>query len=70
MEYFIKDYKYNKTKNQGTLNGKSYISQVFYKYQIIFLLKNIIKIIFLELLKYDTEITTLLNRNDETAREK
>ena len=37
LEYFVKDYKDNNTKNQYALNGRSYRSQIFYKYDIIFL---------------------------------
>ena len=82
LEYFIKDYTDNNTRNQHTYNGKSYRSQVFYKYSTIFLHAmdvdgntylhlaaegNHSKICEL-LLKYDTEIITLLNKKDETAR--
>ena len=65
------------------LNGESYKSQVFYKYRIIFLHAidvngntylhlaadgNHSEVCDL-LLKYDTEISTLLNKKDETARD-
>ena len=81
LEHFIKDYEYNNTRNQYTLNGKSYKSQVFYKYNTIFLhamdnegntylhlaaMKNQAKVCEL-LLKYDSELITLLNKKDETA---
>ena len=83
LEYFFKDYVENNTKNQFSLNGKSYRSQVFYKYSTIFLHAmnsdgntylhlaangNHSKVCKL-LLKNDTEITNLLNKNDETARD-
>ena len=82
LEYFINDYKDNNTIKQRTLNGKFYSSQVFYKYKTIFLHAmdfdgntylhlaaqgNQAEICNL-LLKYDTEIITLLNKKDETAR--
>ena len=82
LEYFIKDYKDKNTMKQYTLNGKFYSSQVFYKYKTIFLHAmdvdgntylhlaaqgNQAEICEL-LLKYDTEIITLLNKKDETAR--
>ena len=82
LEYFIKDYKDKNAMKQYTLNGKFYSSQVFYKYKTIFLHAmdvdgntylhlaaqgNQAEICEL-LLKYDTEIITLLNKKDETAR--
>ena len=83
LEYFNKDYVENSTKNQYSLNGKSYRSQVFYKYSTIFLhARNSDGNTYLHLaangnhsevckllLKNDTEITNLLNKNDETARD-
>ena len=83
LEYFSDDYKDNATKKQHVLNGKSYTSQVFYKYNTIFLHAmdingntylhlaangNQNKICEL-LLRHSTEITTLLNKKDETARD-
>ena len=83
LEYFIKDYEDNNIKNQYILHGKSYISQVFYKYKAIFLHAmdadgntylhlaakgNQAKVCEL-LLRYDTEIITLLNKEDKTARD-
>ena len=82
LKYFIKDYECNNIKKQYSLNGKSYSSQVFYKYKIIFLHAmdvdgntylhlaakgNQAKVCEL-LFRYDTEITTLLNKEDKTAR--
>ena len=37
LEYFTKDYYINNARKFYTLNGKSYRSQVFYKYNTIFL---------------------------------
>ena len=37
LERFTKDYEKNSTRNQHTLIGESYMSQVFYKYNTIFL---------------------------------
>ena len=83
LEYFTKDYDVNNTKNQYALYVKSYRNQVFYKYSTIFLHAmnndgntylhlaadgNHSKVCKL-LLKYDVEITTLLNKKDETARD-
>ena len=83
LEYFFEDYKNNNARNQYMLNGRSYRSQIFYKYDIIFLHaqdidgntylhlaaeRNQAKVCEL-LLKYDTEIISVLNRNNETARE-
>ena len=83
LEYFIKDYDDNNRKMQYTFKSESYRSQVFYKYKIILLhamdfdgntylhlavKKNQAKICKL-LMKYDTEIITLLNKNSKTARE-
>ena len=83
LKYFTTDYKDNNTRNQYALNGKSYKSHVFYKYNTIFLhamdvdgntylhlaadgnQPKVCKV----LLKYDTELTTLLNKKDETARD-
>ena len=83
LEYFIKHYEDNNIKNQYTLNGKSYSSQVFYKYKTLFLhamdvdgntylhlaaKNNKAKVCEL-LLRYDTEIITSLNKEDKTARD-
>ena len=83
LKHFTKDYQENNSRNQHTLIGKSYTSQVFYKYNTIFLHAmdndgntylhlatggNQAKVCEL-LLKYDTEVITLLNKKDETARE-
>ena len=83
LEHFSKDYEDNNIRNQDTLNGKFYRSQVFYKYKTIFLhamdkdgntyihlaavgnQANVCEL----LLKNDTEIITLLNRKDKTARD-
>ena len=74
LKYFTKDYKENFMRNQHALIGQSYMSQVFYKYNTIFLHAmdndgntylhlaaggNQAKVCEL-LLKYDTEIITLL----------
>ena len=82
LEYFTKEFKKYNSKKQYTLNGKSYRSQVFYKYNTIFLHAmgsdgntylhlaaegNHAKACEL-LLKYDTSTTNLLNKKDETAR--
>ena len=82
LKYFIKDYKENNIRNQHILIGQSYKSQVFYKYNTIFLHAmdndgntylhlaaegNHAKVCEL-LLKYDTEVITLLNKKDETAK--
>ena len=82
LKHFNKDYKENNIKNQHILIGQSYMSQVFYKYNAIFLhamdsdgntylhlaaAGNHAKVCEL-LLKYDTEVITLLNKKDETAR--
>ena len=82
LEYFTKDFKENNNKKQYILNGKSYKSQVFFKYNTIFLHAmdsdgntylhlaaegNQAKACEL-LLKYDTSVTNLLNKKDETAR--
>ena len=37
LERFTKDYEKNSTRNQHTLIGESYMSQVFYKYNTVFL---------------------------------
>ena len=83
LKYFINDYTNNHSKKQYTLNGISYKSQIFYKYSTIFLHAmdvdgntylhlaakgNHAKVCEL-LLRYDTEILTLLNKKDETAME-
>ena len=83
LEHFIKDYDDNNRKMQYTFKSESYRSQVFYKYEIIFLhamdidgntylhlaaKKNQTKICKL-LMKYDTEIITLLNKKGKPARE-
>ena len=72
LEHFSKDYEDNNIRNQDTLNGKFYRSQVFYKYKTIFLhamdkdgntyihlaaVGNQANVCEL-LLKYDTEIIT------------
>ena len=82
LEYFTKDFKENNNRKQYILNGKSYRSQVFFKYSTIFLHAmdsdgntylhlaaegNQAKTCEL-LLKYDTSVTNLLNKKDETAR--
>ena len=83
LEYFFNDYEDNTTKNQHVLNGKSYTSQVFYKYNTIFLhAMDIYGNTYLHaaadgshdkicelLLRYDAAITDLLNKKDETARD-
>ena len=83
LDYFSKDYYDNSTKKHHTLSGKSYRSQVFYRYNTIFLHamdsdgntylhlaaeRNHVEVCEL-LLKYDTEVITLLNRKDEAARD-
>ena len=83
LDYFTIDYKYNNSIKEYTLNGTFYRSQVFYKYDTIFLHamdsdgntylhlaaeQNQGKVCEL-LLRNDTEIITLLNRKDETALE-
>ena len=83
LKHFLNDYTYNNSKKQYALNGKSYGSQIFYKYETIFLHAmddrgntylhlaaeedhvNVCEL----LLRYDTEIITLLNKKDEIARE-
>ena len=82
LKHFTKDYKENNIRNQHTLIGQFYTSQVFYKYNTIFLHAmdndgntylhlaaggNQAKVCEL-LLKYDTEVITLLNKKNETAR--
>ena len=81
LDYFMKDYRENNSKKQHWLNAKIYNSQIFYKYDTIFLHAmdvngntylhlaaegNHSKICEL-LLRYDTEIITLLNKKDQTA---
>ena len=83
LEHFRKDYKENNIRNQHSLISPSYVSEVFYKYNTIFLHAmdnegntylhlaaggNQAKVCEL-LLKYDSEIITLLNKKDETARQ-
>ena len=83
LKYFNKDYEDNESKKQYMLNGKSYRSQIFYKYDTIFLHAmddkgntylhlaaegNHAKVCEL-LLRHDSEIITLLNKKDKTARE-
>ena len=83
LKNFTKDYKYNFSKNQYTLNGKLYRNEVFYKYDALFLHAmdidgntylhlaakgNQAKICDL-LLKYDREIITLENKKGETGRQ-
>ena len=83
LKYFTKDYRDNNSRKQHTLNGKSYRSQIFYKYHTIFLHAmddegntylhlaaegNHAKVCEL-LLRYDTEIITLLNKKEKTAME-
>ena len=83
LKYFIKDYEDHHTKKQYMLNSNSYRTQVFYKYKTIFLHAidddgntylhlaakgNGAKICQL-LLRYDTDIITLLNKEDKTAWE-
>ena len=83
LQHFAKDYHDNNSKNQHALYGNIYKSQVFYKYNTIFLHAmdidgntclhlaadgNHFKICEM-LLKYDTDIITLLNKNDQTARD-
>ena len=83
LEYFTKDYRYNNSRNEYVLNGKYYRSQIFYKYSTIFLhAMNVDGNTYLHLaaeenhtricellLEYDTEIITVLNKNDESARD-
>ena len=81
LKYFIEDYEDNNSKKQYSLNGKSYRSQIFYKYDTIFLHAmddkgntylhlaaegNHARVCEL-LLRYDTEIITLLNKEEKTA---
>ena len=83
LKYFIEDYIANNSKKQHTLHGTFYSSQIFYRYDTIFLHAmdvdgntylhlaaegNHAKVCEL-LLKYDTEIITLLNKEDKTALE-
>ena len=83
LGYFVKDYHDKNTKNQHELFGNSYRSQIFYKYNTIFLhAMDIDGNTYLHLaadgnqanvceilLKYDIESITLLNKKDETARD-
>ena len=83
LKYFMKDYEDQHTKKQYTLNCNSYRSQVFYKYKAIFLhamdvdgntylhlaTKGNQTEICQLLLRYDTDIITLLNKEDKTAWE-
>ena len=83
LKYFTKDYEENNSRNQHTLHGRYYASEVFYKYSTIFFhamdvdgntylhlaadrnQSNVCEL----LLKYDTDLTTLYNKNDEAARD-
>ena len=81
LEYFTRDYKDNNSRNQYTYYGIYYSSQIFYKYNTIFLhAMDVNGNTYLHLaaegknskvcellLKYDTEIITLLNKRDETS---
>ena len=81
LEYFTKDFKVSNTRKHYMLDAKFYRSQVFYKYNTIFLHAmdangntylhlaaegNRAEICEL-LLKYDTEIISLLNKKCQTA---
>ena len=83
LKHFMRHYRDNNTKNQYELNDKSYRSQLFYKCKTILLhamdadgnmylhlaaAGNQQKICKL-LLGYDTEFTTLLNKEGKTARD-
>ena len=83
LKHFMTHYEDNNIRAQYELNGKTYSSQVFYKYNCIFLhamdaqgntylhlaaAGNQQKICKL-LLDYDTEFTTLLNKEGKTARD-
>ena len=81
LEYFTRDYKDNNSRSQYTYYGIYYSSQIFYKYNTIFLhAMDVNGNTYLHLaaegknskvcellLKYDTEIITLLNKRDETS---
>ena len=82
LEHFTKDFKDSNTRKHYMLDTKFYKSQVFYKYNTIFLHamdgngnsylhlaagENRAEICEL-LIKYDTEIISLLNKKDQTAR--
>ena len=82
LEHFTKNFKVSNNRKHYTLDTKFYRSQVFYKYNTIFLhamdangntylhlaaKKNRAEVCKL-LLKYDTEIMFLLNKKDKTAR--
>ena len=83
LKHFIKDFEYNNSKKQQMLSGRSYNSQIFYKYSTIF--SHAMDIdgntylhlaaegnhprICTLLLRYDKEIITLLNKKDKTARD-
>ena len=82
LEHFTKNFKVSNSRKHYTLDTKFYRSQVFYKYNTIFLhamdangntylhlaaKKNRAEVCKL-LLKYDTEIMFLLNKKDKTAR--
>ena len=83
LDHFTQDYEENNIKSQYTYNGKYYSSQVFYKYNTIFLhAMDVYGNTYLHLaaegkqpkvcellLKYDTEIITLLNKKDHTSRD-
>ena len=83
LKNFVKDYGEKNNKNQHALYGKSYRSEIFYKYSTIFLHAmnaegntylhvatdgNHLKVCEI-LLKYDIEIITLSNKKDETAKD-
>ena len=83
LDYFVKDYNDNNTKTQYSLLSKSYRSQIFYKYNTIFLHAmdvdgntylhlaangNQSKVCEI-LLKYDSDIISLLNKKDESAKD-
>ena len=81
LKYFIKDYSDKNASKQYTLYGKLYKSQIFYEYDTIFLhARDVDGNTYLHLavegnhdkvcellLRYDTEIISLLNKEDQTA---
>ena len=81
LEYFIKDFKENNARNQYTLNGRYYKSQIFYKCNTVFLHAKDVdgnsylhlaaetnqSKIFQLLLKYDTVVLSLSNKGNKTA---
>ena len=83
LEHFIKDFKDCNIRKHYTLHTKFYRNQVFYKYNAIFLhAMDISGNTYLHLaadgnqaeicellLKYDTDIIFLRNKEDQTARE-